>query len=148
MLYYFIHKYDKNFQKRSYHYEHKKINNRAYRIILSGEEQDVIFVRSNASGYANGEYKITIVRYEGTKTNVSKDGKSFTVTPINVEAGNLVILALYNGDKFVEMQKTIYEGDAVHFTTNKSYTNAKVMAWDDLTNLKPVCEAEEILIAQ
>lgn len=42
------------------------------------------------------------------------------------------------------MQSAVYTGEAVPFTTTKAYTNAKVMVWDDLTNLKPVCEVENV----
>lgn len=77
-----------------------------------------------------------------TQTTVSDVGKSFAVTPINVEKGKNVILALYEDEKFVEMQSATYEGEAIHFTTDKTYTNAKVMVWDSLSNLKPICEVE------
>ena len=30
----------------------------------------------------------------------------------------------------------------IAFTTEKTYTNAKVFVWDNLTNLKPVCNVE------
>ena len=34
------------------------------------------------------------------------------------------------------------EGDDITFVTTKAYTNAKVMVWDNLTTLKPVCNVE------
>lgn len=117
------------------------INKRATTVKLL-DDTNIIFVRSNATGYADSEYKITIVRYEGTKTTVLEDGKSFTITPINVETGKTIILALYDGEKFVEMQSAVYTGEAVPFTTTKTYTKAKVMVWDDFKTLKPVCSAE------
>ncbi len=78
-----------------------------------------------------------------TVTTVSADGRSFTIKPINIENGKTVILALYDGDKFVGFQKATCEGEEITFTTTKSYTHAKVMVWDDLTKPKPVCKAEE-----
>ena len=92
----------------------------------------------------NSVYTIEVIKFEGSKTEVSEDKKSFTITPINVENDKTVILALYNGEQFVEMQSAVYTGEAVPFTTTKTYTKAKVMVWDDLTNLKPVCEVENI----
>ena len=80
--------------------------------------------------------------FEGTKTEVSEDKKSFSIKPINVKNGKTVILALYNGEQFVEMQSAVYTGEAVPFTTTKAYTKAKVMVWDDLTNLKPLYDVE------
>ena len=79
-----------------------------------------------------------------TDTAISDDGKSFTVTPINIENGKTVVLALYNGEQFVEVQSEVYAGEAIPFTTTKSYTKAKVMVWGDLTNLKPVCQIENV----
>ena len=40
------------------------------------------------------------------------------------------------------MQSATYEGNELSFTTNKTYTNTKVMVWDNLTSLKPVCDVE------
>ena len=79
---------------------------------------------------------------------VSTDRKTFTITPINVPIGKTIILALYNDKMFVETQKAICDGTTVNFTTDKVYTDAKVMVWNDFTSFKPVCEVEEISIAQ
>lgn len=80
----------------------------------------------------------------GTKTTVSNDGKTFMVNLINAEKGKIVHLALYDGKIFLEMQRAVYTGDAIPFTTTVNYTNAKVMIWDGLKNLKPICDAEII----
>ena len=77
-----------------------------------------------------------------TKTTVSKDRKTFDVKPVNISAGNTVILALYDNGKFIEMQTEKYNGIDIQFVTDKSYTNAKVMVWESFENMKPVCQAE------
>ena len=100
--------------------------------------------RENVTDMTNSVYTIEVIKFEGTKTEVSEDKKSFTITPINIENGKTVILALYDGEKFIEMQSLVYTGEAIPFTTTKTYTKAKVMVWDDITNLKPVCEVENI----
>lgn len=79
---------------------------------------------------------------EGTKTTISEDKKSFTITPIDIENGKTVILALYNGDKFLEMQSAVYDGEAISFTTTMNYTDVKVMVWESFEKLKPLCKAE------
>ncbi len=107
-------------------------------------DETVLDLTYTCEGYDDNKYTITIIKFEGTKTEVSEDKKSFTITPINVENGKTVILALYNGEQFVEMQNAVYTGDAIPFTTTKTYTKAKVIVWDDLTNLKPVCEVEKV----
>ena len=86
----------------------------------------------------------------GTKTLVSEEGETvqqqvmFTIKGMHLPEGCRVILALYNGERFVEMQSSVYTGEAVPFTTTKTYTKAKVMVWDDLNSLKPVCDVEEL----
>ena len=75
---------------------------------------------------------------------LGEDGKEFTIMPINMVTGKTIILVLYDGRKFLEMQYATYEGEEITFTTAKKYTNAKVMVWDSLTNLKPVCGAETV----
>lgn len=51
--------------------------------------------------------------------------------------------ALYDGDKLVEMQSKAYD-TKISFTTDKTYTAAKVMVWESLINAKPVCEVEVV----
>lgn len=109
---------------------------------LNDVETTINLNRENVTAMTNSVYTVEVIKFEGTKTEVSEDKKSFTITPINVENGKTVILALYNEEQFVEMQSAVYTGEVIPFTTTKSYTKAKVMVWDDLTNLKPVCEAE------
>lgn len=78
----------------------------------------------------------------GTSTEVSQDGNHFTINVNGIPSGKEIILALYNGDKFVGLQHATYIGNEIHFTTDESYTNAKVMVWDDLVSLKPECSPE------
>lgn len=75
-----------------------------------------------------------------TETTVSGDGKTFTVSPVNVETGKTVILALYSGNQLAELHKATYEGRAIPFTTTANYNSAKVFVWDDLDTLIPVCD--------
>lgn len=79
-----------------------------------------------------------------TETTVSEDRKVFIVNPFNVKEQNVVILALYDGDRFVEMQYAIYEGTSIPFVITKVYKEAKVMVWDSFTNLKPISDVELI----
>ena len=92
----------------------------------------------------NSIYTIEVIKFEGTKTTVSEDKKTFTITPVNVENGKTVILALYNGEQFIEMQSAVYTGEAVPFTTTKAYTKAKVMVWNDFDTIMPLCVPENV----
>lgn len=118
-------------------------NEREKAISLSDDETDIIFTYS-CTGYTDSVYTVKIVRFEGTKTTVSEDGKTFDVKPVNVAVGSTVVLALYDNGNFVGMKSGKYNGTDIQFTTDNAYTNAKVMVWKSLENMKPVCEAEVV----
>ena len=42
------------------------------------------------------------------------------------------------------MQSAVYTGEAVPFTTSKSYTKAKVMVWNDFDTIMPLCVPENV----
>ena len=71
------------------------------------------------------------------------DGK-VVARPINIENGKIVIVAFYDGDKFIEMQSKAYNGMEITFETNKTYTCAKAMVWDSLDSVSPVCKAKTV----
>lgn len=84
----------------------------------------------------------SIITYcKGIKAVQLNSGK-IAVEPINTEKGKTVILALYNGDKFVDMQFGIYDGEEIQFETDKTYTRAKAMVWESLESMIPVCGAK------
>lgn len=87
------------------------------------------------TGYSISE---DVVKYcKGINATLSDNGM-IDVRPINIDSGT-VILALYDGDKFIEMQSRIYNGTEIRFITNKTYTYAKVMIWNSLDSMSPVC---------
>ncbi len=95
----------------------------------------------------NKDINITISDKELPKRiipSVSEDGKIFSINLSGIKNGKTVILALYNGERLVEVHKSVYEGEFIPFTATKAYTKAKVMVWEDLNSLIPVCGAETI----
>lgn len=117
------------------------VSNVAKPISVKDDETDITLTYS-CTGYTDSVYTVKIIKFEGTKTSVSEDGKTFDVKPVNVAVGSTVILALYDNGNFVEMKSEKYNGADIQFTTDNAYTNAKVMVWESLFNMKPVCEAE------
>ncbi len=84
----------------------------------------------------------SIITYcKGIKA-VQLNSGNIAVEPINTEKGKTVILVLYNGDKFVDMQFGIYNGTKITFETDKTYTHAKAMVWESLESMIPVCGAK------
>lgn len=92
----------------------------------------------------NGKYDLTgigITHISGISAEYFDDRKEIIVKPINIESGKTVILALYGGDKLVEVQLKTYNGMEIPFTPTKSYTRAKVMVLESLESMTPVCAA-------
>lgn len=90
----------------------------------------------------DGKYVLTyyaVINYlSGISAKRSADGKSIVIKPINIENGKTVILALYDGDKFISVQFEKYDGKEITFETNNVYTYAKAMIWENFNNLLPV----------
>ena len=123
------------------------VNGMSKTILLTDSETIVTLNRVNVTDFTNSEYKITIIKGD-VKTTLSDDGQAFTVTPVNADMGNVVALALYNDGVFSEMQIEVYDGEKITFNTNNDYTNAKVIIFENLETLTPLCEAEEIATGQ
>ena len=111
-------------------------------ISIADSETVIEFIRKDVADMKDSMYTITFVKFEGTKTEVSADGKAFGILPVNLEEGSKIILSLYNGDKLVEFKTAVFEGESIHFETENAYTTAKVMAWESLNSLKAVCDSE------
>ena len=92
----------------------------------------------------NMTFKAVYKKNIKTKTEIYAGGKAFMISPVGIEKGKMIILALYNNGEFVGTKRTVYNGDIIGFATEKEYTNAKVMVWDSLMGGKPEGEAEII----
>ena len=82
----------------------------------------------------------TIHYLSGISAKRTDDGVA--VELLNIDVGKTVILALYDGDKLVEVQRSSEYGEnggKIIFTPTKSYTHAKVMVRESLNTLSPVC---------
>ena len=49
-----------------------------------------------------------------------------------------------NGEILVDTMIKPYDGSEAVFTTDKTYTSAKVMVWESLADMKIVCNAETL----
>ncbi|MBR5156153.1 MAG: leucine-rich repeat domain-containing protein [Clostridia bacterium] len=70
---------------------------------------------------------------------VTFDG--YSVKLIDTKEDCKIILALYAGNKLVDMQPVRFEFEDINFTSTKSYDTAKILLWEDLQNCIPVTEA-------
>ena len=93
----------------------------------------------------DGKYVLTnvgITHLSGISARRSENG-NIVVKPINIAAGKTVILALYDGDKFVEMKQSNEYSETIReitFIPTKTYTRAKAMIWNSLSEMSPVCD--------
>ena len=81
--------------------------------------------------------------------NARFENGNIVVKPINIESGKKVILALYDGDKLVEIQRSSDYSESkkeITFETAKGYTRARVMIWESLSKMTPVCGIKTLRI--
>ena len=92
--------------------------------------------------YIDAGYTITIIRTKPfIKATASADGKSFNVRVYCVDDGSAVILSLYDDKKFVKLYNDVSKkGEIIPFAVTETYDEAKVMVWESLSTLKPLCE--------
>ena len=104
----------------------------------TGTQEDWINIDKGDS-YLDDE---SIVKYRPGRW-ITRPGDKIVVEPINIDTGKAVILALYDGDKFVEMQQSGEYSETnreVTFIPTKDYTHAKIMIWNSFGSLSPVCD--------
>ena len=63
---------------------------------------------------------------------------------MNIENGKTVVLALYDGDKLIEIKSGTYAGAEITFETDKNYTYAKAMVWNSFGDASPECGAKTL----
>ena len=103
----------------------------------------------NEYGYCDSEH-ITFIAYDGDNAVVLKNNNSVRVTKkLNINKNNYsCIIALYEDGKMVNFKnKSNLNGTTILDETilcSDEYDEIKIMLWDGLSTLKPLCEAEEI----
>lgn len=110
-------------------------------INYDGNPSDWENVQGNGKGFFANK---TITYCKGIKVEKLDNGNIVT-EPTNTDTGKTVILALYSGGKdnnggsLVELQQKKYSGTEITFETNKVFTYAKVMVWENFDSISPVC---------
>lgn len=102
------------------------------------EEWNKIEIANNNSSF---KYATKTYNYKYIDAWVSNNGKSFVITPRYIPNGNLVILALYNGDSFVKLYDEVYQGEEITFNNvTETYDKVKIMVWENYETIVPLCE--------
>ncbi len=89
-----------------------------------------------------------VVLYAKSQTSTacvtaSTGEKIFITTPYLPE-NCLVILACYKDGKFVEMKSETNKNENIYFAVNSDFDSAKIMAWESLDSMTPICDMESV----
>ena len=97
----------------------------------------------------NGKGSFTLVVetdcIPGTKTvcvTAATGKKIFISIPSYLPQDARIILACYKNGKFVETQIAPNENETIYFVADNEFDTAKIMSWESMGNLKPLCRAE------
>ena len=84
--------------------------------------------------------------YVCTNTSVTKEGETtkISVAPANAPIGTYILVGLYKNGRFIDVATAVYDGNDITVKTTKDFDNIKVMMWQNLQNLLPVCSPEEL----
>lgn len=74
--------------------------------------------------------------------NVDTSENTFDVTPINIDSGATITMAFYDENNLVSFETQKYENKTLHFKKEKNYKEAKIMVWNNLESLTPICPAK------
>ncbi len=98
--------------------------------------------------YGNDPLKNATIHYNYvcTNTSVTKEGETTTISvaPANAPNGVSILVGLYKNGQFVDIATAVYDGNDITVKTTKDFDNIKVMMWQNLQNLSPVCRPEEL----
>ncbi len=99
------------------------------------------------SGYGQFTLATETNCVESTKTvcvTATTGEKIFITIPKYLPQNARIILACYKGEKFVEMKSAPNTDETVYFIVNTDFDFAKVMVWDSIGTMIPVCHAEDV----
>ncbi len=87
---------------------------------------------------------------KGTETAVSKTTyyTVFAVSPVNIPTGSRICFVCYSDGKMVQLEEREYTSEAVMYFveySNLSYDNVKILVFENMQSLKPICKAETIV---
>lgn len=90
------------------------------------------------------EIDIPSAHIETTLKNISSNYCSIETVLHNINSSCTIIIASYNKGQLVTIEKKAYLGYNQSFSVNANIDEIKVMVWDGLSTIKPLCKAEII----
>ncbi len=112
---------------------------------LTNGAYEAYVTAKNQLGHVDSNHIRFSVRNSLPCTNTTITKKSsydmFDIDVKNTDNGT-VILAIYNGNKLVDIQSEEYSGENLSFATFADYTTVKIMLWDSISTMRPLYEPE------
>lgn len=112
-------------------------------IVYSGNPEEWELMKAQL-GQSIANVQVQFVPNVNTEVSSIGGETTFTVAVRNIPQQSEVILALYKNNQLVDTKTAVYDGQNISFTTTADYDIAKVMAWDSLDAMNPVCEFDMI----
>lgn len=112
--------------------------------LLSGKEYYIAVTSSEAGtiGFSIDLWNSSTLNAESV---TAVNGENIIIcSPDYTPEGVLIIVSYYKNDKLLETKYTTYKNKDEYFVEIKDFDCAKVMVWEDLISMKPVCEAVEL----
>ena len=78
--------------------------------------------------------------------SLSADKTMVDITPHNLPLGSVVTLAFYNGGQITYVKTFTFDGGKISHPVDKKATYAKVMVWESLASIAPLCDPSELSI--
>ena len=84
--------------------------------------------------------------YVCTNTSVTKEGDEtiISVIPANAPTGVSILVGLYRNGQFADVAVAEYNGTEITVKTKSDFDKIKVMMWNDLKTMSPICSPEEL----
>lgn len=81
-----------------------------------------------------------------TNTSVTKEGDEtiISVIPANAPTGVSILVGLYKNGRFADVAVAEYNGTEITVKTKTDFDEIKVMMWNDLKTMSPICSPEEL----
>ena len=133
-------------------------SNRTETVALTSAETEITITLFNATGYTDNTYTLTVIKNSDaliTEVKNIENGYEFDVTlnkdKIEAYETAKLVVALYDKDgKFICLAPATVSGSDVKkivpVTTETQACTAKVMLWNNLDTMKPLCKATEITL--
>jgi len=112
-----------------------------------GKNYYAVIYAHNSIGSSGSNWRLfAVLKIPYTSSTVTKKGNnhSIKVVPVNIDSSCEVIIAGYKCGKFITLANVPYESKEINTTLTGDIDEIKVMVWDSLTALKPLCVNETI----